>query len=472
MAPLINFSGIASGIDSSALIKAILDQQRKAQITPLQTRVTELTDTNKSFDELSSLLGKLKTAASAFRAVNGGALSKTASSSSEAVLGATAENSALNGSYAVTVSQLAKAATYSFADRFSSENSIINSSINNGATSADRTVTVQVGTGSNQESVNVELTNSTTAQEFVTAFNTASNKAEASLVNVGTSSAPSYAIVIQSTDQGLDNGQIAVSVGNEIETAGSGAFIEGSATLSQATNSQFTVSGINGTISRSSNSVSDVVAGVTFSFLSTGSATVNVTDDRDTTKQTVKDFVDAYNEVISYVSENDLVTRTQEAGKDPQNIFAPLAGTSVDESLVSALRSALTGAGTTGRTVNILADLGITTERDGSLKFDESKFDTAVSNDSEGTRTVLENLGEGLAAVDGTIAQYTRFNGIIGQAESGNNTQISTLQSRISDLEDALLKQQDNLTGQFARLESLIGKLNSQQSALSGLSAR
>lgn len=254
--------------DSNSLIDAILSQQRKAQVNPLKRQVTELEDTNTSYGELSSLLSKLQGVAGKFRVLNGSALSKTASSSNEAVSTALAGNAALNGTYALSVSQLATAATYSFADRFSDSSSVINGTINNGAAAADRTVTVTIGTGANQESVAVELTNTSTADDFVRSFNTASDSAEASLVNVGTSSSPSYAIVINSVNQGVDKGQIGVAVGSEVQTAGAGAFLTGSATLNQAQNSQFTLSGISGTISRSTNSVSDVIQGVTFNLQS------------------------------------------------------------------------------------------------------------------------------------------------------------------------------------------------------------
>lgn len=182
-------------------------------------------------------------------------------------------------------------------------------------------------------------------------------------------------------------------------------------------------------------------------------------------------FVDAYNDVVRYISEKDAITQEQN-GPEIVNIFGPLAGSSVDENVLSSLRSSITSSGKSGGTVNIFADLGITTERDGTLKFDRDKFSTALSSDPEGVRTITQNLGENLSAVDGTIAQYIRFNGIIGLAETSNSDRISTLNDRITNVESLLAKQKDNLTSQYARLEALIGKLNSQQSALSGILPR
>lgn len=462
---VINFSGIASGIDSSSLIKALLDQQRKARITPLEDQVVQYQDTNSAFSELSGKLSVLNSAAQKFRSLSGGVLSKIATSSSEAVATVTASNNASNGSYSITTTQLAKNATYSFADTFSSASETINSSINDAAPSDDRTVNVTIGSGSDQESVDIELTSTTTAQDFVAQFNASSTKASASLVNVGTQASPSYKIVFNSDNQGLDKGQISVTTGTEIESAGSGALQTSLATLSQATDAQFTLSGISGTITRSTNSFSDLLTGVNINLNALGSSTITVGDDADSTANTIQDFVDAYNDVINYVSENDAVTQEQD-GSGTINIFGPLASVSLDDNLLSALRSGLSSARTSGGSVSVLADLGITTQRDGTLAFDTNTFTSALQSDPNSVLAITESLGESLGAVDGTIAQYTRFNGLIDQSVNTNRKQIDDLNNRISETEKQLSQQEQSLTERFAKLEALVGRLQSQQQAL------
>jgi flagellar capping protein FliD len=82
---------------------------------------------------------------------------------------------------------------------------------------------------------------------------------------------------------------------------------------------------------------------------------------------------------------------------------------------------------------------------------------------------ILERFGEELASVDGTIAQFTRFNGLIDQSVNGNNSQVTSLETRIAEIEASLLQQEQLLTQRYARLEGLIGKLSSQQSQLASL---
>ena len=458
---LINFSGIASGIDSGALIDAIIEQKRSATVKPLETKASAYGETNAAFGELKTLLANLKSAADGFRAINGSALVKQVTSTDETIAGGTATGAAANGSYTLTISQLAKNATFSFNDRPTDGSSKVAGSL-----VGSDTVTFTVGTGAEQETIELTVDNQTTYDDLVSAFNGATTKANASLVNVGTSASPSYAFTVVTNNTGTEQGNLAVSVGANITASGALT----ASTTSQATNARFTVSGISSStiIERSSNSVSDLVSGVTFTLAKTGSATLKVADDASASAAAVQEFVDAYNEVVRYIGENDTVTR-QEDGETVENIFGALAATSIDENLVSALRTSFSSAATSGRAVSTLADLGIITERDGTLSFNADTFTDALGSDAQGVTIVTQNLGEELAAVGGTIDQFTRFNGIIDTAFNANASQVTQIQSQISDIEGRLAKEKAALTQRFSRLEGLIGSLNAQQSALSGI---
>jgi flagellar hook-associated protein 2 len=471
----INFSGIASGIDSSSLIKALLDQKRKAQITPLETKISALGETNSSFSELSDLLNTLKTSAAKFRQINGGVLSKTLSSSDESKVSGSANNAAANGTYSVNVTALAKNGTHSFNDRFASETTVINSNINDADPAANRTLSYTIGTGGDAETVDVVLTSTTTLANLVSQFNSQSNNATASVVNVGTSASPSYAFVVNSDNQGLSKGNIAVSVGSSItDPNGDLSTLDGSfvtSTVSAATDAEFSVSGVSGSITRSSNSVTDVISGVNLNLQSLGTSNITVADDGAKTASSLQEFVDAYNDVIKYISDNDTVTR-DESGDEVTNVFGPLANSSLDEGILSTLRTALGDAGVSGRTVNILADLGITTKRDGTLDFNSDTFKSALANDSEGVRLITESLGDDLSSVDGKIARYTRFNGLIDLEKNANSQNITDTNKRVSDLESMLGREEESLTSRFSRLEALIGQLNSQQTTLASILPR
>jgi flagellar capping protein FliD len=113
----LNFSGIASGIDSQAIIDSTVASARLSRVTPNQTKVNQLEETNTALTSLGDKLDALRTTLSQFSSLAGGGVSKTGSSSRESVVGATATNGATNGSYDITVTTLAKNHTYSFDQR-------------------------------------------------------------------------------------------------------------------------------------------------------------------------------------------------------------------------------------------------------------------------------------------------------------------------------------------------------------------
>jgi flagellar hook-associated protein 2 len=466
---LINFAGIASGIDTSALIKATLDQTRRTRIAPLETSNTEITNTNSALEELRTKLSNLKSTVENFRTINGGPISRLATSNNESIATAVASNNAQNGSLSLNVLSLAQNATGSFNDRFSSETSVLNASINNGAAAVDRTVRVSVGTGVNQEDVNIEITNTTTAEDFVNQFNATSTKSQASLVNTGTDAAPQYAITITSNAEGTDSGTIAISVGSEITSAGGGIF--GATTINQATNAQFTLSGIAGTFTRSSNTVNDVVQGLSLSLKNTGAATIKVSSDTASTASAVREFVEAFNELGSFVRENDQVTQVEEES-ELTNVFGPLARTQIDENAFSGIRSALSSSKSDSGSIRILADLGITTNRDGTLEFDEDVFTQALNSEATNVGKILTEVGERIGDPStGSVSIFTRFNGIVDAAINANQGVIDQNLRQISALESQLNREEESLTLRFARLEGSIGRLQSQQSSLSALLA-
>jgi len=465
-APLITFSGIASGIDSASLIQALMDRERSARITPLEKRINALTETNDSFAKLKTLLSALQTAADKMRLLNGGMLAKLGYSSDETVATVSAGNSAANSAYNLTVITLAKNATFSFkssAGTYSSADDLIS-----GGTAFNDTVTIKIGeTASPLETVQITVDENMTLAQFVSEFNEHSSKALATLINIGTSSAPDYRIVINTYNTGITEGQIDVTVGATLTARG--AF--DSNTKNDAQNAVFSIAGIGNNIQRTTNSVSDIIPGLTLNFKAPGSATISVADDVSSTTQALQAFVEAYNKIISYLAETNLITR-KEKGDEVENIFGPLATTALDENLISAIRSAFSIAGISGGAVNTLADLGITTERDGTLKFDSTVFAKALSADPQSVRTITANLGETLASPGGTIQQFIRFNGLLDLSIRSNEDQINAEQNKISDIEKALAKEEELLSARFARLEALLGKLTSQQNALSVLLPR
>ncbi len=458
----LSFSGIASGIDTQAIIDSTVASARLARVTPNKTKLGELEETNTALETLGTKLDALRTTLQQFTSLAGGGVSKIGSSSKESVVGATATNAATNGSYDITVTSLAKNHTYSFDQTYASTTSPLESSLTGAEPAADRTVTFTIGTGANQETVSVVVTDgSYSISKFVADFNTAATKAEASIVNVGTESSPSYKVVISGTYEGTEKGTISrTALGASLTSLT--LFSE-----SAASNSSLSISGI-GNITRSTNSISDVIPGVTLNLASAGSATVKIAEDAATTTAKMQDFVAAYNDIVKFVSENNQITR-DDSGDEVKSVFSPLATSRTDDSALQALRAQLSSSVASGGSrIRVFADIGITTERDGTIKFDSAKLQQALSSEPGSVSNLVKSFADNVAVTGGVVDRYTRYSGLLDISINNNKTLINDLNRRVSETEKQIQRMADSLKERYARLEGLMSRLQQQQNSLAG----
>jgi len=461
---LINFSGLASGIDTNSLIDAMSSATRAQKVDPLNERITELTDTNTALETLKTKFNELKDSLYNFTTLSGGGIVKTATSTNEAYVGASASNAASNGTYSLNVTQLAKNGTYAYGHSFGASTDFVATTA--GGHAASGTITVEVGTGASKETISVDITrDSTTIAQFVSQFNEQAaangNCAQASLLNVGTTASPDYRVMISSNNTGTTLGTLTVTSNfGFLDTALPGGV------NSAAQNAIFDLNGVTG-ITRETNSVSDAVTGVTFSLQGIGSASVTVADDAKSTETKIQDWVDIYNDLVEYISENNNIVR-DESGSEIKNVFQPLASTSTDNTALSSFRDAISSitSSISGSGVNILADLGITTQRDGTLKFDKTQFETAMSTSSSSVNSIMQQFADTTASTGGTIDTFIRFQGSFDVTITSNKTMIERMTTQISDAERSIAEQEEALRARFARLESMMSKMQSQQSAL------
>lgn len=470
MAPIAQFSGLASGIDSASLIDALItaklrtNELRKNQITNLQSENDALEELNTKLLNLADLINKYRTA-------NGGGINKRASSSDASVATAAVSAAAANASIGVTVTSAASAATGSFTDSY-----IDSAALFAPNAVGTQTITVQVGSGASQVSIDVDITNSTTVQQFIDSFNSnadAIGVAVASLVKVDEND---YRVVVSSQKTGVNDGQLAFV----IPSAGAGFGGAGdlqTQTIDQATDAIFSIDGISGSIRRSTNAISDVLTGVTFNIAKAGTSTITISDDADSSADSFKEIIEAFNDIVQFIKEND--TATQDKGsKDGNIIYGSLGKTRLDNDFLSQFRETLLGAnsGFASGAVQSVADLGISTNRDGTIAFDIEKFKMAVSSDSSGATGVLRNFADKTAGISGFIYQFTTFQGFIDLAQSANLSKIDNLNNSVEQLQRSADKMKDRLTLQFSRLESITADLQQKQatltSALAGLSGK
>lgn len=462
--PTVSFSGIASGIDGDSIIKALLDARRLAAV-PLEQKIEHNNKETEALEELNTKLLSLTSSLKEFLTLAGGAVSKSATSSNEDAVAAAASSGAVNGSTTFTVEQLARPAMVTFGDRYTSLDAPVAPSI-----AATGSISFTIGTGGSAKTISVPIGASTTVGGLVDAINDAlPGEIQASAINTGTETSPQYAVVVQGLQSGLDKGTLAVSVSPEV--SGAGAFQ--TPVVTQAQNAILNITGI-GQISRSSNQVGDLIPGLSLSLkqANTGPVTVTVQQDTDASAKKVSGIVDAINDVIRFSQQNGKVERV-EGEKNVTNVFGTLARTRIDDRVIESIRGALSSSrsNVVGSKVQIFADLGVTTERDGTLKFDEAAFRDALTKEPIASQRLLESFADTTGSINGVIQQYTKFKGLIDTAIDSNTEETESLNERIARLDRNLEQQRASLQRVFSNLESTTSRLQSGGQALSGLIA-
>ena len=137
-------------------------------------------------------------------------------------------------------------------------------------------------------------------------------------------------------------------------------------------NANFSINGL--AVSSASNTVTDVIDGVTLNLLSATSAiTIDVKTDTDTIVADVQAFVDKYNAYA--ILFKDLTKYDPNTGTS-----GVLQGDSTARSVMSQIRSEL-GKSVTGLTGSYrsLSDVGISIDKSGVMTFTQSTFKTAFA---------------------------------------------------------------------------------------------
>jgi flagellar hook-associated protein 2 len=147
-------------------------------------------------------------------------------------------------------------------------------------------------------------------------------------------------------------------------------------------------------ITRDSNTVADVIEGVTLELTDVTSSPVNVDVDLNVEGITtgVREFVDAFNALQAFVAD-----QASGAGAAEGVLDRPLSGDSIVRDMRSAIRAALesTVDAAVGGTFQRLADIGIEVNKDGQYDFDGAVLDAALASDPSAVRRLLGVFGQG-----------------------------------------------------------------------------
>lgn len=464
--PILPGLGLGSGLDTGAIVKALVDSDKAAKQGQID-RATKINTSNISgIGTLKSLLATFQSTLKALGSTTTPQFTGvSATSANTSALTVTAGNSAVSGTYTVDVTQLAtssKVATAAFAG---------------GASSAVETGTLTISQGGTDYTLDIPA--DSTLQSVRDAINSKYSSSGLT-ANIVTDSFGSR-LVVGSTKTGAGN-DISLSGVASLAADGSVAMASpptatSSGSLGFAKDAIFSVDGLE--MTSPTNKLDNVVSGLSMTLLvkDTGPTVVTVATNADGLKASIQKFVDAYNAVAKAVTSLTKPTTDAEGNSVP----AALTGDSLPRSLLAAIRAPLSETGA-GDKLTVLSQLGITTNQTtGALDFDSGKFTTALNDKQLGGEIQTLFVGENglLERMDNAIKPYTE--GKAGVGGIGGSEAILTTRSKNLDIIKAKLFEDQQaldrrietlttvLTKKYNDMDTLVGKLKATASNITSM---
>jgi flagellar hook-associated protein 2 len=446
----VNFSGF-NGFDFGQLIDLTIQAESKP-LAEIQKQEKSIRDKDSAFSTLAGLISKLQTSVNSLNSTT--IFTNVSAASSDTGIATTSVGSgAIAGKYDLSITQLAKGQVTSSANGYSATSDVV-------ATGGSISFTID-----GETTTAIQITEDTTLAELKDAINNQGSGVVASVVNDGTN----YKLVISSRNTGEDNGFIVNnSLTNSPGTVVS--FAPGqNATTGNAQNAQdaeFSVNGLD--ITSGSNTVTDAVPGISVTLIKAGTVSVNVSADYDTLKETLKTLVTDYNKLREFYN--------AQAKVDPLTGKAGVLGNdTVLRQALRDIRSTVLESNSNGGRYSYLAEIGLEFTQTGDLKFDETKFNTALDSYPEDLQKLLQGTDVVSGVFDTLKTRLDNLDGTTGLIKTTRNSLDVSLKSyrdRIVAQELRLEIRRQALTKMYAAADQAMTRLNSYTGQLQAIGGR
>ena len=462
---LITALGAGSGVDIKALAQGLVDAEKVPRQNAIQAKLDKSEAKISGYSAMMAAIDVFKASVEQVDSTTDFA-STTARVSNASALSVSTSSLAAPGSHSISINSLAQAQRSNSDTGFSN----ITSQVNGGAAF---NLTFTVGPVGSQTTTTVSIDQaSTNLSAVASAINLSDAGISAQVLDTGViNAADRYRLVLTGLT-GEDNVfQVSSTATDPTEFAFS------TPAGQEASDASLTVNGVG--ITRSTNTIDDVITGVTLDLQATTSTATSLTVVRDATgvKEKIQGIVEAYNNLVS-----DFGVLSGPKSDDPDDVFSgSLRGDSTVRTVLSQIRQIFFGESeTAGDTVKSFRDLGVSVDKDGVVTLDEATLDAALSTNFEEVVQVLaarqstveddetvvtRGLGVTLAA---RLRELMSPSGIIVSQSTSAESQVSRYETQLEDLEDRMTSLLERYTKQFAAMESLVGQISAMRENLKG----
>lgn len=440
-----NSLGFGSGIDTAALVNDLASASRAPKIQRIealqsrnQAQISAVAQARSDLESFASSLSDV---------VSGGSLRSQPVVSNESALAATAKPGVRLGTLAseIEITQLARAQTIYSAVVASSSDPVGQGAMTLSVGGTDYSFGID---GSNDSMDG--LTQAINATNSGVRASILSDSTGARLVLKGGSGSTNGFTL--TADPGADPALTAFTY------TGSG----GPMTLGQtAQDAIFTLDGV--AFTRASNTVEDVLPGVTLTLKKAAvGEPVAISAQRpiQSIRQTINDFVSVFNSV-----KNNIAAARTATGGDG-------ALRNLDQQLSALISKSLTG----DSQINSLSDIGLSTNRDGTISINATQLEAAISNNVDAVEALFNPLRDtnhtsdsdpGISFAMNEIKQAaTASNGILDTLRTRLEKRAATIADDRARIESREEVYKARLEKQFGSMDARLGALRATQSYL------
>ncbi len=450
-----------SGIDTASLVPSLVEAQFAAKTAQLTAKSNTITTQISGLSALKSAISGFASAYSAL--VKGGTLTSQPTSSNAALgVSALAGAKVAGLSSTISVNQLAGAQTIRTTAPITDRTAVIGSgsfTLTFGAATYDAEGTAMTGfTAGSGTPVTFSVTDAS-LDGIAAAINAQGAGITASVVTDSDGSAylsmkgatgASQAFTLEATDKSSKLADFNVGPG-----------AKNTSVTATAQNARLTVDGI--AVERASNTINNLVPGVKLQLntVSDKPVTLGSTTPTAALSQAMSDIVETYNEVLSTLTEQT------------NPMTGVLRGDTAAQSLLRSLKTLTLTPLSTGATAGApttLAQIGVATNRDGTLRLDSAALSSALLTNAGAIETMLNGSADGKAGLGAVLASFAAAATSTTTGLGASQTRYTAAQSAILDAKAKIADQSDamttRLTQQFSSMNSRVSSYKSIQTFL------
>lgn len=463
----ISFGGLASGLDTAAIIEALVGA-RQIPITLVENKQAVAQSKLNLVNTLKGLVQTVQDKAKELSGI-GGFLNHNVTMSEEGVANVSVTGTPASGSHTLKVLSLANAETVTSAGVSDDTEQLDGGTISFDYDGTSYSIVIDPS--------------SSTINDIAAAINDQAGEAvNASVVNTGTSSSPSYELVLKGNDTGADYSIDNLQVDSFIPALpGLADNLSFNTPLVEASNAVIELDGL--TIQRESNEFTDVLEGISIEAISADpdkTITFGVSIDDEGIKEGLADFVESYNAVMDFI--NTQQTYSEEGGAGGALFGDNLLNTVRNKLYQGFVQVDIDTVTQDTEGYSALSLIGIKLTVDGSLEIDDDKL-TEKMNANIGAFTdffAAEDTGAFTKLTDSLdyLLDSTGADVEGGQLDSLFDIRTETLDGQIEDYADTITsmeyqvgKFEEGLVAKFANLELLMAQLQAQGAAVDNLTA-